>query len=273
MTNAKAETVKELATESILPNPRQPRRQFRPEQIHQLAQSIASQGVIQPVIVRPHPTVSGCYELIAGERRLRAVKELGWEHAPALVRNIPDDELLEAALVENLQREPMTPVEEAQAYQDLLADHGYTQDSLAERVGKDRSTIANMVRLLALPLPIQHDLEEDRLTIGHARALLALTDLERQMEVRNAILAGSLSVRETERLVNRQRQPLSSKAQTAQQATQDDEVKLNAAKEVLEDRLATKVNIHAPPQKTGKIEIEFYSLEDFNRLFDLLRKG
>ena len=269
------EQVLDLPIDSILPNPRQPRRQFRSEQLQRLAQSIASQGVIQPVVVRAHPTVDGCYELVAGERRLRAIKSLGWAHAPALVRAIADDDLLEAALVENLQREQLTPIEEAQSYQDLLNAHGYTQDSLASRVGKDRSTIANMIRLLALPNSIQNDLEEDRLTVGHARALLALTDKEAQLTIRADILARELSVRETERLVTRTRQPLTGKKTGAGAQTERDSVKFAAAKDALEQTLSTRVAIHPQPNpdKPGRIEIEYYSLEDFNRLFDLLRKG
>ena len=265
------EQVEDIATEAILPNPRQPRRHFRPEQIQSLASSIASQGVIQPIIVRPHPTVIGCFELVAGERRLRALRQLGRSRAPVLVRHIPDDDLLEAALVENLQREQLTPIEEAQAYQDLLALHGYTQETLAERVGKDRSTIANMIRLLALPMMIQQDLEEEKLSVGHARALLAVGDRSEQLELRNRVLAAGLSVRETEKLVHQARRTPSAH-QTKQDKNQSQaQFKFIAAQEILEARLGTRVSINTTDGEAGRLEIQFYSHDDFNRLFDLLR--
>lgn len=215
MTESPPQTVQQIPVGQIVPNPRQPRRVFAPEQIRALAQSIGSQGVVQPIVVRPHPAQSGRFELVAGERRLRAIRLLGWAAAPALVRSIPDDGLLEAALVENIQREPLSPIEEATAYRQLLDDHGYTQETLSHRVGKDRSTIANMVRLLALPEPVQHDLEVGRLTIGHARALLAIADAARLRHVHRLILGKGLSVRETEALVAREREHLPAKGGAA----------------------------------------------------------
>lgn len=287
--------VAQVALEKILPNRLQPRKRFPAAQLERLARSIESQGVIQPLIVRPHPSRAGHYELVAGERRLRAIHLLGWREAPALVRQVPDENLLEWALVENLQREPLNPIEEALAYRTLLDRYGYTQESLSRRVGKERSTVANMVRLLALPTALREDLEEERLTTGHARALLAVGEVERQLELRELILARGLSVRETERQVRlRRKLPGKHNRKAARHSPETGRAardpKFLAVQEALEGRLATRVTINrtenrardARQEKTGKnsrkdsdgqqgkIEIEFYSLEDFNRLYELL---
>ncbi|MDH4246908.1 MAG: ParB/RepB/Spo0J family partition protein, partial [Deltaproteobacteria bacterium] len=210
-----------------------------------------------------------------GERRLRAVRLLGWATVPVLVRHIADEHLLEAALVENLQREQLTPVEEALAYRALLDQYGYTQESLSQRVGKDRSTIANTVRLLALPQAVQQDLEEGRLSAGHARALLAVSDPARQIGIRNVILAKGLNVRETESLVNRQRPSATPSVKPS--LPQREEVLFQSAQDTLERQLATRVIIRRAPgtqgEGAGKIEIEYYSLEDFNRLYERLNRS
>ena len=267
----------QLPLAEIEPNPRQPRRHFAEDRIAALAQSIASQGVTQPLVVRPHPGAPGRYQLVAGERRLRAVQRLGWREVPALVREVPDDALLEAALVENLQREQLTPIEEAAAYRTLLDQVGYTQEALAARVGKDRSTIANMVRLLALPPLLQEDLDEGRLSIGHARALLGLPEPDRQLALRGVVLARGLSVRETEQLVQRardgERAPGGAGTQDAPALPPAEALQFQAVQEMLERRLATRVTIQhrgAGAEGTGRIEIEYYSLDDFNRLYELL---
>lgn len=272
----------ELPLGRIEPNPRQPRKRFPAEQIEALAESIRAQGVIHPLVVRPHPEAPQRYQLVAGERRLRAVRLLGWQWAPALVREVPDEQLLEAALVENLQREELTPIEEATAYRTLLDQYGYTQDTLAGQVGKDRSTIANLVRLLSLPLSLQEDLEAGGLTTGHARALLAIPEPDRQVALRNVIVERGLSVRETERLVNRARKS-GTNATDGRLAEQAGGVELpaglalqfQAVQEMLERRFSTRVIIRRGEQgsaatEAGRIEIEFYSLDDFNRLYELL---
>ena len=192
-----------LPPESIEPNPLQPRRKFSPGMIEALAHSIESQGVLQPLLVRSKPRDANRYQLVAGERRLRAMRLLGLKVVPALLREIPDEKLLEAALVENIQREPLNPVEEAEAYRALLNRYGYTKEALALRVGKDRSTIANMVRLLALPPLLKEDLADGRLSAGHARALLTLSGADRQIALRGVVIERGLSVRETERLTAR----------------------------------------------------------------------
>ncbi len=272
----------ELPLGRIEPNPRQPRKRFPAEQIEALAESIRAQGVIHPLVVRPHPEAPQRYQLVAGERRLRAVRLLGWQWAPALVREVPDEQLLETALVENLQREELTPIEEATAYRTLLDQYGYTQDTLAGQVGKDRSTIANLVRLLSLPLSLQEDLEAGGLTTGHARALLAIPEPDRQVALRNVIVERGLSVRETERLVNRARKSRTN-ATDGRLAEQAGGVELpaglalqfQAVQEMLERRFSTRVIIRRGEEgnaatEAGRIEIEFYSLDDFNRLYELL---
>ena len=266
------ETVVQLNVAHILPNRLQPRRRFDREGLQRLARSMESLGVIQPIVVRHHPHLHDRYELIAGERRLRAMRLLGWQVAPALVREIPDKHLLESALVENIQREQLTPIEEARAYHTLLTNFGYTQESLSHRVGKDRSTIANLIRLLGLPERLQEDLEEGRLTIGHARALLALESIELQLGLGDLINEQALSVRETERRVKR---VLANKDRRGSPASPPPapDAKFNAVQEALEGRLRTRVAISQSDAGGGKIEIEYYSLDDFNRIYDLLMSG
>jgi ParB family chromosome partitioning protein len=274
VTESDTQTVRQIPVGRIVPNPRQPRRRFSQEQIGALARSIGSQGVVQPLVVRPSPAQAGCYELIAGERRLRAIRLLGWASAPALVRAVPDEALLETALVENLQREPLSPIEEATAYRQLLVEHGYTQETLAQRVGKDRSTIANMIRLLALPQAVQQDLEAGRLTIGHARALLAVTDAARLRHLHRLVLGKGLSVRETEALVARERAPVRAAGgrPVAQPPAPALGPKWQAAQERLERALGTRVTISLDDSKSsGKVVIDFCDLDDFNRIYELLR--
>lgn len=274
---AAPQAVVHVPLERIEPNPLQPRRQFDETRIRQLADSIAHQGVIQPLVVRPHPARARRFELIAGERRLRAMRLLGWATAPALVRSVADGQLLETALVENLQREALTPIEEARALRDLLQRHGYTQETLARRIGRDRSTIANLIRLLALPVPLQEDLEAGRLSAGHARALLTLRDPVMQIALRNEVLRRGLSVRETERWVRRQLEARPGAAPAAAGAEPEaGEPSLSpeyrAVIQALERRFGTRVCVRPRDsgQPGGAVEIEFFSLDDFNRLYDLL---
>jgi ParB family chromosome partitioning protein len=274
------EQVRQVPLDRIVPNPQQPRRRFDRAQIAALAESISAQGVLQPLLVRPHRTRSGQYELVAGERRLRALRLLGWAEAPALVREIPDAGLLEAALVENLQREQLTPIEEASAYRQLLDRHGYTQETLAQRLGRDRSTIANMLRLLALPPSVREDLEAGRLTIGHARALLAVSDARRQQALRRIILGRGLSVRETEALVGREKlRVVAGKGRLpgktgAGGAEIPPPSLLHPRWRELQDRLerhyGTRILIEAEPGAGGTIRMEYADGDEFNRIYDLL---
>ncbi len=273
---------------SIDPNPLQPRRNCPIASIEALANSIKSQGVLQPLLVRSKPGDPNRYQLVAGERRLRAMRLLGLKAVPAVLREVPDENLLEAALVENLQREPLNPVEEAEAYRDLLTRHGYTQEALAGRVGKDRSTIANMVRLLALPPLLKEDLAAGRLSTGHARALLNLPGADRQIALRGVVIGRGLSVRETERLAARAKRENTGAATGANaqgpaggkkpsEHEKAERLQFDVVREMLENRFSTKVRIqpNESPLKhsgahSGRIELEYYSMEDFNRLFDLL---
>lgn len=283
-----------LPPDSIEPNPLQPRRNFAQGAIEALARSIESQGVLQPLVVRSKPGDADRYQLVAGERRLRAMRLLGLKVVPALLREVPDDNLLEAALVENIQREPLNPIEEAEAYRALLDRYGYTKEALAGRVGKDRSTIANMVRLLALPPLLKEDLADGRLSAGHARALLNLPGADQQIALRGVVIERGLSVRETERLAARAKREKpapphgknaggmaggSAEENSRVKNASRDEARLQfeAVREMLEHRFSTKVRIlpKESPAKNlelqgGRIELEYYSMEDFNRIYDLL---
>ena len=190
------ETLTEIPIDDIEANPRQPRKAFDVVPLDELANSIKASGVIQPIVVRKGS--SGRWQLIAGERRWRAARQAGLERIPAVVREATDAESLELALVENLLREDLNPMEEAEAYQQILSEFGWTQEQLAQRIGRDRSTIANNLRLLRLPATIQDDLRANRLTMGHARALLALPNSADQVKLRDDILTQSWSVRTTE---------------------------------------------------------------------------
>src|SRR3990172_11567810 len=198
-------STQEIPIDAIVPNPQQPRKDFEAKALNELAASMRKSGVIQPVVVRP---AGQGYQLIVGERRWRAAKLAGLERIPAVLREATDAESLELALIENLLREDLNPIEEAEAYQKLLAQFAWTQEELAERVGKDRSSIANCLRLLKLPESIQADLRAGRLTMGHARALLSLGSAADQLRLREEILAHSWSVRATEEDVQRKRSQL-----------------------------------------------------------------
>ena len=256
---AEAESLLELELDQIRPNPNQPRKEFNQASIDELAASLKSSGLIQPIVVR---RVGQGYELIAGERRLRAARQAGFIRVPAVVRDATDVESLELALVENLMREDLNPIEEAQAYQRLLAEFGWTQEDLGQRVGKDRSSIANSLRLLKLPQPIQADLVAGRLTMGHARALLSLTDPADQLKLRDEILAHSWSVRATEEGVQRRRPAI-------RLAPRRRSVELAALEESLQRALMTRVRIVGNDRR-GKIEITYATAEELERLAGLI---
>lgn len=260
--------VPQIPIEEIAFNPKQPRLTINNEKLEELSQSIKTKGVIQPILVRPQDNLGKKYELIAGERRLRASKLAGFDKIPAVVKSIKDDELLEIALIENIQRDNLNPIEESKAYRDLLEEHGYTQENLAKRVGKNRSTIANFIRLLQLPEVIQKDLSGAKLSTGHARALLSLENEDQQVELRDQIIQKNLSVRETEEAVRAAKQPAPQKPSPKKEEITS-QMALNQDR--LRERLGTKVVIKSNGKK-GKIEIEYYNAEDFNRLFSQLLK-
>ena len=248
-----AESLTEIPIEQIEPNPRQPRKTFDVVALDELALSIKASGVIQPIVVRRGP--AGRWQLIAGERRWRAARQAGLDRIPAVVREATDSESLELALGENLLREDLNPMEEAEAYQQILAEFGWTQEQLAQRVGRDRSTIANSLRLLKLPLSIQDDLRANRLTMGHARALLALTSLADQMKLRDDILSQSWSVRATEEGVQKQR-AVPPPRRSAE---------LSALEDSLQHTLLTRVRV-VGNERRGRIEIVYATTDELNRL-------
>ncbi|MBU2514874.1 ParB/RepB/Spo0J family partition protein [bacterium] len=257
----------QISIEDIGYNPKQPRQSIDPEKLEELAQSIKTKGVIQPILIRPKENASKKYELVAGERRLRASILAGYDKIPAVIKDIKDNELLEIALIENIQRDNLNPIDESKAYRDLLEEHGYTQENLAKRVGKNRSTIANFIRLLQLPEVIQNDLATAELTTGHARALLSLENEELQLKLRNRVVAEKLSVRDIEKAVKEAKQPKLIKKEEAKEIDLTPQMNLNQDR--LREHFKTKVKITSKGQR-GKIEFEFYNQEDFNRLFSLL---
>ncbi len=258
------ERVQILKTEQIFTSRFQPRLTFSQEKIEELANSIREQGVIQPILVRAVDVDK--YELIAGERRLRAVKHLGNNEIPAIVRRVADADVLEMSIIENIQREELNALEEAKAYRRLAQEFGHTQNQIANRVGKDISSVANILRLLNLPEKIQEFLSQNLITFGHARALLAIKDEARQMSVCEKVMEQGLSVRQVEQLTTSPARRSGSKITKKKQ----NDVHLRSIEEKLQQILGTKVRIQHGI-KRGKIEIEYYSLEDLNRVLDILK--
>lgn len=242
----------------------QPRLNFSEEKIQELARSIQEKGVIQPVLVRP--TDQGEYELVAGERRLRAVKQLGLDEIPAIIRRIADADVLETALIENIQREELNPLDEARAYRRLLEEFGLTQDSVATRVGKDKSSISNMLRILNLPENIQNFVSQNLISFGHARALLGVLDEARQFQLCEEIIQKGLSVRQAESMAQGKKAfTRGSRKRTEKQA----DIHVRDLEERLRRHFGTKVRVlHG--RKRGKLVVEYYSLEDLDRILKLV---
>ena len=248
--------------ESISPNPHQSRQSFGESELAELAQSIKEKGVIQPILVTK--TNDG-FQLIAGERRWRAAQKAGLDKIPALIRDVSPAEALQIALIENIQRQDLNPIEEAAAYQELLQRFNFTQDALSARIGKNRTTIANFLRLLKLPDDVQRDLIDGRLSAGHARVLVSVDSPSTQRKIRDLVIKGSLSVRQTEALVKRF---LTSKKPKAIRDEIDSY--LESLVSDLQDSLGTKVAIKRKGKK-GRIIIEFYSDDELGRLVERLR--
>lgn len=249
------------------PSRQQPRTRFSEQRLEELAQSIRNNGVIQPVLLRAR---AGGFELVAGERRWLAAKRAGLKYIPAIVREIPDDRILELALVENIQRQELNPIEEANAYMSLLKTLDIRQEELALRVGKDRSSVANYLRLLRLPPDLQLLVEEEKLSMGHARSLLSLENADLQRSLARRVIERRMSVRELERAVQQARNPHSAKAKKATTASLSDP-NLKAAEDRLRRRYGTQVKIIASPGGAGgKVEIEYYDPKDLDRLYVIL---
>jgi ParB family chromosome partitioning protein len=254
----------ELEIESIVPGPMQPRTQFDDESLSQLADSIKAHGIVQPILVRRS---GDGYELVAGERRWRAAKLAGLTTIPAVIKDIPDKDLLEVALIENVQREDLNPIEEAQAYNKLIETVGLTQEALAERVGRDRSYITNYLRLLRLPEDIQQLVKQKRISTGHARTLLALPHVDLQRLVARKIITNGLSVRATEDIVRKRTAGGSPKPPPVRPAVDPN---VRAAETKLRRALGTQVRILEEATGSGKLEISFFNRQDLDRLYTLI---
>ncbi|WP_373894377.1 ParB/RepB/Spo0J family partition protein [Virgibacillus natechei] len=258
------DTIHEIATGECRPNPYQPRKNFHAEAIEELKESILEYGIIQPLIVRK--SIKG-YEIVVGERRYRAAKEAGLETVPAVVKELTDEKMMELGLLENLQREDLTPIEEAHAYANLMNELKITQDELSKRLGKSRSHIANIVRLLSLPDQVIAYINNGELSMGHGRALLGLKNKDKLVAFVTKIRKENLNVRQVEQLIIQlNEEPVPKKKEKPKK-----DVFLQERESELRDRLGTGVTIHRGKRK-GKIEIEFYTDDDLERLIDVLEK-
>jgi ParB family chromosome partitioning protein len=260
---APGDIVRRVPLAQIVPSPLQPRKEFVAAQLTELMESIREHGVIQPLIVRP---VHGKLELIAGERRFRASRELGLTEVPVITREATDKEVLEMALIENLQREDLNPIEEARAYERLARDFAMRQEDIAQRVGRNRATVANSMRLLDLPMEVQDFLAKGSLTTGHAKVLLSLKKPKEQEKAAAEVIKKGLSVRATEKLVQGVLNPPPPKPEVA-----DTEfgTAIEAVEQKLVSHLNTNVSLHHSDKK-GRIEIDYYGVEDLNRIIALL---
>jgi ParB family chromosome partitioning protein len=262
---ADSDEIRDIEIDLIRPGHHQPRTTFDQAKLDELAQSIRTSGIIQPLLVRPR---GGLFELVAGERRWRAAQVAGLSRIPAIIREIPDDKLLELALIENIQRQELNPIEEANAYKRLIESLNLTQDEVAQRVGRDRTFVTNYLRILKLPSEIQLLLENEKLSFGHARALLGLGDVILQRRYAQKIVKHNWSVRETERRIKHASQD---RPVNARHLLKQDDPNVRAAEAKLRRHLGTQVRIL--PRRAGsvgKIEIEYYSSLDLDRLYAII---
>ena len=261
---APADGLRRIALSDIKPNPLQPRKEFAAEELTELQQSLSTHGMLQPVTVRTSQAGRG-YELIAGERRFRAATALGWKEIPALVKDVDDSTLLALALIENLQRADLNPIEEAEGYKRLTSDFSMSQQQVADLVGKNRSTVANLLRLLELPQAVREMVQGGQLTTGHVRALLALKDDAQILAAARNIIANQLNVREVEATVR-------TATKRPKKPKQDVRAGGSAFTKSVEDRLRkhlqTDVHIRADDKGRGDLTIRFYSHEDFERILE-----
>ncbi len=261
------ENFQNISLEQLRPNEEQPRDTFDAEKLHELAQSIQAHGLLQPITVRKEG--NGTYTVIAGERRWRAARMAGLKEIPALVRSVEQDRVLELALIENLQREDLNPVETATAFARLVSEHGLSHEQVAERTGKDRSTVTNFLRLLKLSPIVLNELKRGTITVGHARALLNLEDAEAQVKACRRIIAGQLSVRATEKLVKDAAQPHDREGLKKEENTDPN---VRAALEEMSAALGTKVRLVPRSGSAGRLEIEYYSQDDLDRIYSAIVK-
>ncbi len=258
------ESVTKIDINLIRANEEQPRKYFDDEKIANLAQSIKEHGIIQPIILMKN---GDFYTIVAGERRWRAAKSIGMKEVPAIVMELSSKQLLEVSLIENIQREDLNPIEEAIAYKKLIEEFDITQEDLAAKLGKSRTAITNSMRLLNLDKRVQDYLIEGVITEGHGRAILGISDFNMQNEVAQKIIDEGLSVRQVEALI---RQLNSEKKQKNKRKNQQQNPYINEIKEKLESYLGTKVQVSSNKKNKGKIEIEYYSTDDLNRILELL---
>ena len=263
VTNEEDDQVREIAIIDIEPNPWQPRKTFSESHIKELSESIAIHGVIQPIILQENGTK---YTIIAGERRWRAARLAGLSVMPAIIRSFSEQETLEIALIENIQREDLNTIELAQAYEYLVDEFSLTQKEVANKVGKSRSSVANIMRLLNLSAYVQEKLSDNAISYGHARAILAINDEKLQEEITDEIIASQLSVRETEKLIQKLNEPKKDKVEKPEQSPFYRELQ-----ERLQNALGTKVQI-SQGKKKGKIEIEYYSEDELERIISLIQR-
>jgi ParB family transcriptional regulator, chromosome partitioning protein len=262
---ADADEIRDIEIDLIRPGHQQPRTTFDQARLDELAQSIRTSGIIQPLLVRPR---GGLFELVAGERRWRAAQLAGLSRIPAIIREIPDDKLLELALIENIQRQELNPIEEANAYKRLIESLNLTQEEVAQRVGRDRTFVTNYLRILKLPSEIQLLLENEKLSFGHARALLGLADVILQRRYAQKIVKHNWSVRETERRIKHASQDT---PVNARPLLKHDDPNVRAAEAKLRRHLGTQVRIlPGRAGSVGKIEIEYYSSLDLDRLYTMI---
>jgi ParB family chromosome partitioning protein len=269
-TQAPASALREIPLRVIRKNPFQPRKDFSPEGLKELQESLSQSGLLQPITVRRAPEGGEAYELIAGERRLRAATELGWTTISAVVKELDDRELLGLALVENLQRSDLNPVEEAEGYSRLIGEFGHTQQTIASMVGRDRSTIANMLRILQLPPIVRQMLRDGLLTIGQARPLLGLVDEKKIVDLAHETTNKGLSAREIEQRVREGSEKTATRKRGRPQKADTRPAELRRIEESLRRYLQTDVSIAATSGQKGSIRISFYSAEDLERIVELL---
>lgn len=259
---AKEESVQEISLRELRPNPYQPRKVFEPEAIEELKESIKEHGILQPIIARK--SIKG-YEIVVGERRFRAAKAAKLDKVPVVVRELTDKQMMELAVLENLQREDLSPIEEGNAYQLLMDKLDLTQEQLAKRLGKSRPHIANHIRLLSLPPQIQQLIIDDKITMGHGRALLGLRKKEKLQAVVEKIIKESLNVRQLEKLIHELNENVSRETKKPEKK----DVFIKEQETLLRERFGTNVSIKQSKKK-GKIEFEFFSQDDLNRILELL---
>lgn len=256
----KGENIINIEVSKILPGKQQPRKVFNEEALKELSASIKEKGVLQPILVSR--TGDGSFNLIAGERRWRASVQAGLKKIPAIVKNVDSRDSLEMALIENIQREQLNPIETAEGFNTLMQEFNLTQEELADKVGKERATVANYLRLLKLPVEIKDMIYTGKLSMGHARALLSIEGRNNQIEAARKVVRNGLSVREAELLAKKPANPVKIRPERDPQ--------IASLEEKLIRNLGTKVHIVQQNKKKGKIEIEYYSLEELNRLLDIL---